>query len=141
MPQPLYEQSRPRTFSEVVGQDQAVRRIEVLRRRGLAGRAGVVGVQKLAQAVGRTDVRTVTAKSCGPAGASCRQVREPAPRIVNAAIGREDVADEAVGGSWSPLQNCLGHSERQCNRIADQVRAPPRAQLPWAKRGDDYDSR
>ena len=39
MPQPLYEQSRPRTFSEVVGQDQAVRRIEVLRRRGLAGRA------------------------------------------------------------------------------------------------------
>jgi len=35
----LYEQYRPATWSEVVGQDKAVRCVEVLRRRGLGGRA------------------------------------------------------------------------------------------------------
>ena len=36
---PLYEQYRPRDWSEVCGQDKALRRIEHLRKRGLAGRA------------------------------------------------------------------------------------------------------
>ena len=37
--QPLYEQYRPRQWSDVVGQDKALAKIETLRRRGLAGRA------------------------------------------------------------------------------------------------------
>ena len=35
----LTEQYRPTTFTDVVGQDKAVRQIETLRKRGLAGRA------------------------------------------------------------------------------------------------------
>ncbi len=35
---PLYEEYRPRDWSEVCGQDKAIRRINTLRRRGLAGR-------------------------------------------------------------------------------------------------------
>ena len=35
----LYEQYRPRTFDEVVGQDKAIGKVEALRKRGLAGRA------------------------------------------------------------------------------------------------------
>ena len=36
---PLYEQCRPRSWSEVVGQDKVVRRIEGLRGRSIGGRA------------------------------------------------------------------------------------------------------
>ena len=36
--QPLYEQYRPRHWSEIVGQPKAIRSIETLRKRGLAGR-------------------------------------------------------------------------------------------------------
>jgi len=36
---PLYEQYRPRSFADVVGQDKAIRRIQTVARRGLAGRA------------------------------------------------------------------------------------------------------
>ena len=39
MEAPLYEQKRASSWDEVVGQDEAVRKIELLRRRGLAGRA------------------------------------------------------------------------------------------------------
>lgn len=39
MPQPLFEQYRPATWDEVVGQDEALRKIASVRRRGLAGRA------------------------------------------------------------------------------------------------------
>jgi DNA polymerase-3 subunit gamma/tau len=39
MMQSLFEQYRPREWSEVVGQDKALAKIETLRRRGLAGRA------------------------------------------------------------------------------------------------------
>lgn len=35
----LYEQYRPRTWSDVVGQDKAIAKIDQLRKRGLAGRA------------------------------------------------------------------------------------------------------
>lgn len=38
-PSQLFEQYRPRTWSDVVGQDKALAKIETLRRRGLAGRA------------------------------------------------------------------------------------------------------
>jgi replication-associated recombination protein RarA len=37
--QALYEQYRPKTWAEVVAQDEVLKKIEVLRRRGLAGRA------------------------------------------------------------------------------------------------------
>jgi len=37
--QPLCKQYRPRSWSEIVGQDKVVRRIEGLRRRGIGGRA------------------------------------------------------------------------------------------------------
>jgi len=50
MTQPLFEQYRPTQWSEVCGQDEALRQIDVLRRRGLAGRAfwiaGMSGVGK-----------------------------------------------------------------------------------------------
>ena len=36
---PLFEQYRPRTFSEVIGQDKAVKRIQTIGRRGYGGRA------------------------------------------------------------------------------------------------------
>jgi len=36
---PLYEAHRPREWSDVVGQGQAISKINVLRRRGLGGRA------------------------------------------------------------------------------------------------------
>lgn len=36
--QPLYEQYRPSDWSEVIGQDKALAKLETLRRRGLAGR-------------------------------------------------------------------------------------------------------
>jgi replication-associated recombination protein RarA len=36
--QALYEQYRPRSFNEVVGQDDAIRKIQMLARRGLTGR-------------------------------------------------------------------------------------------------------
>ena len=36
---PLYEQYRPATWADYVGQDKAVAKVDVLRRRGLAGRA------------------------------------------------------------------------------------------------------
>jgi replication-associated recombination protein RarA len=39
MPQPLFEQYRPAAFDQVVGQDEAIKQIDVLRRRGLSGRA------------------------------------------------------------------------------------------------------
>jgi len=39
MPRPLFEQYRPTTWDEVVGQDEALRQIAVIRRRGIAGRA------------------------------------------------------------------------------------------------------
>jgi len=39
MTQPLFEQYRPRSWSEVVGQDEALRQIVAVRRRGIAGRA------------------------------------------------------------------------------------------------------
>ncbi len=39
MMQPLCEQYRPHTWTDVVGQDKAIARIAALRRRGLAGRA------------------------------------------------------------------------------------------------------
>jgi replication-associated recombination protein RarA len=35
---PLYEQYRPKSWSELVGQEKVVRQFEVLRRRGMAGR-------------------------------------------------------------------------------------------------------
>jgi len=35
---PLYEQARPQKWSEVVGQEKAVRKLETLRNRGLSGR-------------------------------------------------------------------------------------------------------
>lgn len=35
----LFEQYRPQSFAEVVGQEKTLQRLEVLRRRGLAGRA------------------------------------------------------------------------------------------------------
>lgn len=35
----LFEQYRPKTFDEVVGQDKVIRKIAALRRRGLSGRA------------------------------------------------------------------------------------------------------
>lgn len=35
----LYEQYRPRTWAEVAGQDKTLQRLDVLRRRGLSGRA------------------------------------------------------------------------------------------------------
>ena len=38
MAMPLYEQYRPRSWQDVVGQDKACRQIEVLKRRGLVGR-------------------------------------------------------------------------------------------------------
>lgn len=37
--QPLHEQYRPQTWADVVGQDAALRQIEIVRRRGLSGRA------------------------------------------------------------------------------------------------------
>ena len=37
--QPLFEQYRPKSWEAVVGQEKALQRLEVLRRRGLAGRA------------------------------------------------------------------------------------------------------
>lgn len=37
--QPLFEQYRPRTWSELVGQDKIVAKVELLRRRGLGGRS------------------------------------------------------------------------------------------------------
>ena len=39
MSKPLFEEYRPRQWSDVVGQDAVVKQIEVLRRRGLSGRA------------------------------------------------------------------------------------------------------
>ena len=36
---PLFEQYRPQTWNEVVGQDKAIVKIQTLARRGLAGRA------------------------------------------------------------------------------------------------------
>ena len=46
----LFEQYRPRTWAELIGQEKAVAKIDVLRRRGLAGRclwlAGPSGVGK-----------------------------------------------------------------------------------------------
>jgi len=36
---PLYEQYRPQSWGEVIGQDKAVQRIEAMKRRGLGGRA------------------------------------------------------------------------------------------------------
>ena len=36
---PLFEQYRPKTWADVVGQDKAIRQIEMIRKRGLAGRA------------------------------------------------------------------------------------------------------
>ena len=38
MAMPLYEQYRPRSWQDVVGQDKACRQIAVLERRGLVGR-------------------------------------------------------------------------------------------------------
>jgi len=43
---PLYEAYRPREWSDVVGQDQAISKINVFRRRGLAGRAFFTGDQR-----------------------------------------------------------------------------------------------
>ena len=36
---PLYEQYRPRTWGEVIGQDKTVKKIQAMSKRGLAGRA------------------------------------------------------------------------------------------------------
>jgi replication-associated recombination protein RarA len=36
--QPLYEQHRPKDFSQVVGQDKAMKRLAIMRQRGLVGR-------------------------------------------------------------------------------------------------------
>ena len=47
---PLYEQYRPQTWSDVVGQDKAIKRIDAIRKRGLGGRAywisGASGIGK-----------------------------------------------------------------------------------------------
>jgi DNA polymerase III subunit gamma/tau len=39
MIKPLYEQYRPQSWGEVIGQDKAIQKIEAMKRRGLGGRA------------------------------------------------------------------------------------------------------
>lgn len=55
----LHEQYRPRDWSEVVGQDVAVGRIEVLRRRGLGGRAYWISGRS---GVGKTTIAKLIAR-------------------------------------------------------------------------------
>ena len=59
MMQPLFEKYRPRTWADVIGQEKIGRRIDVLRRRGLGGRAywitGASGTGRPQQKQGRWD--------------------------------------------------------------------------------------
>lgn len=63
---PLYERYRPRTWSEVVGQDKVLRRIDTIRTRGgLAGRAYWIAGQS---GTGKTTIaRLIAAEVAGPA--------------------------------------------------------------------------
>ena len=64
MMQPLCEQYRPHTWTDVVGQDKAIARIAALRRRGLAGRALWIGGQS---GTGKTTIgRLVVAEIADP---------------------------------------------------------------------------
>ena len=58
---PLYEQYRPSSWPEIVGQDSAVRRIGVLQRRGLAGNAyWITG----GTGTGKTTIARLIAREC-----------------------------------------------------------------------------
>ena len=63
---PLHEQYRPRSWPEVVGQDKAVRKIQTIAKRGLAGRAfwmsGASGTGKTT--IGRLIAQDVASELC-----------------------------------------------------------------------------
>jgi DNA polymerase III gamma/tau subunit len=59
MTKPLFEQYRPKTFSDVVGQDKVIKRLAVLRRRGLSGRAYWISGQS---GTGKTTIARIIAQ-------------------------------------------------------------------------------
>ena len=60
----LYEQYRPRTWAEVLGQDKVLHKIGMIRRRGLTGRAFWISGQS---GTGKTTIaRLLAAEIAGP---------------------------------------------------------------------------
>lgn len=59
---PLFEQYRPQTWSDVVGQDKALKTIEILRNRGLGGRAYFISGKS---GTGKSSIgRLICAETC-----------------------------------------------------------------------------
>lgn len=87
MPMALYEQYRPKTWAEVVGQDKALAKLATLRKRGLAGR-----------------VFWITGKS----GSGKTTIA----RLIAAEVG-DDWATEELDGADLDME-CVRHWEERC---------------------------
>jgi len=118
----LYEQYRPQVFSDVVGQDKAVKRIDVLKRRGLAGRAywlsGQSGTGKTTLALliagevaDAFNVAEIDATECTPARLRVIE-KSQACRALGEKPGRAFVVNEAHALSRESISQLLVILER-----------------------------
>lgn len=123
----LHEQYRPRTWSDVVGQDKAIRQIETLKRRGLGGRAywisGKSGTGKTTiarlLALDLADSQNVEEVDCAECTVHMVQRirRECAFRAIGTKCGRVWIVNEAhllmprvVGEFLTLLEALPGHA-------------------------------
>ena len=119
---PLHEEQRPREWSQVIGQDRAIRRIHTGARRGWGGRAfwisGQSGTGKstIARLIAREladelNVEEIDAADCTPA--RLRQIeRMSATRAIGHKSGRAFIVNESHGLSRAAILQLLVMLER-----------------------------
>jgi len=120
--QPLYEAYRPRSWCEVVGQDKIVSRIELLKARGLGGRAywlsgssgtGKTTIARLLAAEVADELNTIEldASECTPA--RLKEIeRESSMRRLGERTGAAYLVNEAHGLSKAAIRQLLVMLER-----------------------------
>lgn len=118
----LFEQYRPRTWGDVVGQEKALKKIETLRKRGFGGRAvwlsGQSGTGKTtigrliaAELADDIGIEEIDAQHCTPA--RLRDIeRECRCRVLGAKTGRVYIVNEAHGLTAASIRQLLVMLER-----------------------------
>ena len=118
---PLYEQYRPRSFADVIGQEKAIGKIQTVARRGFGGRAfwisGQSGTGKttLAYLIAREiaddfAIEELDATALSPS--MLREIERSLPQLTFGKGGKAFIVNEAHGLRSAPIRHFLVMLER-----------------------------